>query len=101
MGATPQVIEQMAERLREQAVGRTQDVWPQHWHAANIFAGMSTQWRVVAGAAGLLYLGLDYAALPVVREEHQGIEHEQPMRVLMPQLRHMEGAALGVLNKRH
>jgi len=98
MGASAEVLEQFAARLRQAAEQACVQVWPQHWHAVNVFAGMSTQWRVVAGMAGLLYLGLDYAALPAVREEHEGIEHAQPMRVLMPQLRYMERTALDVLN---
>jgi hypothetical protein len=37
-------------------------VWPCCWQSVEVFARMSTQWRV--GVAGPV--GLDYAALPVV-----------------------------------
>lgn len=98
MNASAEVIEAMRQRLQPDEEVEPQ-VWPQHWHAVNVFAGMATQWRVVAGMAGLLYLGLDYAALQPVLQEHEAIAHAQPMRQLMPQLRTLESAAREELNR--
>jgi len=36
-------------------------VWPEHWHAVQVFLGLQAQWRCAAVAlGGLLWLGLDY-----------------------------------------
>lgn len=91
--------EQVAEMRRRMGVPEVPHVWPQHWHAAQVFAGMSTQWRTELGRGGLVYLGLDYGALAPVLAEHEATAHVQPMRVLMPQLRTMEGAAMEALNR--
>ena len=47
------------------------DLWACNWPALQIFRAMKTQWRAVALPMGLApgrlhYLGMDYAALPVV-----------------------------------
>lgn len=73
-------------------------VWPQHWHALQVFQGMGTQWRVVAGLAGLMYMGLDYGGLRIVLAENRRVPHRQPFERLMPQLRQMELSARAELN---
>lgn len=40
------------------------EVWPENVHAVRLFDAMLTQWRM--GSIGPI--GLDYAALPVVRQ---------------------------------
>lgn len=40
-------------------------LWAEHLPAYAAFIAVSTQWRVVAGSAGLIFLGLDYAAVDV------------------------------------
>jgi hypothetical protein len=40
---------------------RAQGVWQENVAAVTAFLAVSTQWRVVAGASGLLCTGLDYA----------------------------------------
>lgn len=49
--------------LHADAAAQQLDVWPEHWHAVQIFLAMETQWRVAAGMAGLVWLGLDYSAI--------------------------------------
>lgn len=88
------MIEEWRLALTEQARESGIDIWPEHWHAFNVFLSMGTQWRSVAGFGGVLRMGLDYAALPVVLAEHRSVEHRQPLDLLMPQLRIMEYAAL-------
>jgi len=75
------------------------EVWPDHWHALQVFLGMGSQWRIVGGMAGLLYQGLDYGALEPVLRAHKRGPHRQPMKRLMPQLRRLEAAAADVLNQ--
>nr|WP_299312955.1 DUF1799 domain-containing protein [uncultured Halomonas sp.] len=38
-------------------------VWSEHWPALELFLGLRTQWRIVAGMAGARYQGLDYSAV--------------------------------------
>ncbi len=84
-------------RNRPQAAG----VWPEHWHALEVFLAMATQWRTHLGARGLFYEGLDYAALPPVLAEHRRLPRRlrQPMDRLMPQLRTLELEARTHLNE--
>lgn len=96
MGASAEVIEAFRQRMEPDPEPA---VWPQHWHAAQVFLGLATQWRVVAGMVGLLYTGLDYGAMQPVLEEHAQVAHQQPMCTLMPQLRVMEQEARDQLNR--
>lgn len=43
-------------------------LWAQHADVLRLFAAMRTQWRAVTTAFRLVYLGLDYNALPVVAQ---------------------------------
>lgn len=69
--------------------------WPWHRDAARLFGAMRRQWRVVSGAAGLLYLGLDFNALGEVRR----MLRIKPTPELMDQLRTMEAAGAEALNE--
>lgn len=78
-------------------------VWPENWHAVMLFCDLSSQWRAAASLVGILWLGLDYAAItPLVLKTckrsvpraHRRAEHE-----LMPQIRALEKAAATWLNK--
>ncbi len=42
------------------------EVMPANWPAVTAFLACETQWRCVAGLAGLIWLGLDYPAVDVV-----------------------------------
>lgn len=44
------------------------EVWPENWQALQVFLAMATQWRIGIGINGMLWLGLDYNALPVVED---------------------------------
>lgn len=71
------------------------EVWAWHLPAMELFDAMRTQWHAVAGLGGLVFLGLDYAALPVVQQQLG----QQPDRELFQQLQTMERGALSYLNR--
>ena len=67
-------------------------VWADNWPAVTVFLALATQWRVLLGMGGLVWLGLDYAAVDVVMR-----------RLAVPEgafadIRIMEAAALPILN---
>lgn len=97
-GALPQIINAFRASLIEGQRQRSAEILPENWHAVRVFLSMASQWRVVARFDGLLYLGLDHAALQPSLEEHCRIRHRQPLRRLMPQLRILERAARPLLN---
>ena len=72
-------------------------VWPENWQAVQVFCAMGTQWRVSAGMSGLIYMGLEYTALPVV-EARLAIPRADRAD-LFSRLRVMESSARGELNK--
>jgi hypothetical protein len=62
-GATPEQIEEWRKALAVQAQFEEGEVWPENWHAVQLFLAMGTQWRCAAGALGVLWIGLDYSPL--------------------------------------
>jgi hypothetical protein len=101
MGASARSLEELRASIeREEGGDEPTGVWAEHWHAFAVFLGMGTQWRVRDGARGLLYDGLDYAALDPVLQEHAKLPRRlrQPLARLMPQLRTLEAAARTALN---
>lgn len=80
----------------EQA-GDSYEIWPWHVDALRVFDFMQTQVRVVAGFAGLLWLGLDHSAFPqafAALELPCGQQAE-----LRRQVRVMEDVARKLLNR--
>lgn len=63
-----------------------------NWASFTAFLACQTQWRTVAGVAGLIWVGLDYMACKLVLDDLKA-----PARVFSD-LRFMEQAALAVLN---
>lgn len=62
MGASPELMEHL------RGAAESCEVWPDNWDTVRVFCALGTQWRVAAGMAGLVWLGLDYAAItPVLR----------------------------------
>lgn len=59
-----------------------------------IFLKMSTQWRIIAGFSGALYLGLDYTALDFLLK----IEKVKDCAAVFADIQLMERAALTQLN---
>lgn len=73
------------------------EVWPENWQAVQIFIAMATQWRIGMGMNGMLWLGLDYNALPVV-EDRLGLPAGDRADTFV-RLRLMETAARRALNE--
>lgn len=71
-------------------------MYPDCWLPLAVFQAMGTQWRVVAGMGGAMYLGLEYPALEIVLRRMVPAKQRQAVwqDVLV-----MEFAALAVLNK--
>ncbi|GEM_PF-2280097 len=71
-------------------------LWAWHLPALQLFDAMRTQWRTAAGMSGLVFLGLDYGALTLVKQE-LGLPASDPE--LFKQLQAMERGALRYLNR--
>lgn len=74
------------------------DVAEENWQSLLFFLACDTQWRVVLGMAGLLWIGLDYTACDVVARRLKVPDEE--VAELWADLKVMEGAALPELNDR-
>ena len=92
--------EQIHDLHPDSADPQSHGVWPDHWRAVTIFGGMSTQWRTAVGSQ-IVWLGLDYSALPVVeaRIGHHPQAIEPSAEELFYQLRVLERTAIPLLNK--
>jgi hypothetical protein len=83
--------------MREEADDGLFAVWPENRKAVDVFCSLSSQWRLVAGMNGVRWQGLRYEAIePVLRLTGVSRRDWPP---LFGQLRVMESAARGVLNK--
>jgi hypothetical protein len=101
MGAGARQLEKLRGAIeREEGRDDVLGVWPEHWHAFAVFRGMGDQWRVVNVEGRVMYLGLDYSALPPVLEEHRRMPRRlrQPHRMVMRQLRTLTAAACKAIN---
>lgn len=70
------------------------EIMPANHASFEAFLACQTQWRVVATMAGLIWLGLDYAAARLVLDDLDTPRH------VFADLRIMEAEALPVLNER-
>lgn len=68
-------------------------IMPANWESFMAFIACQTQWRMVAGFGGLIWQGLDYAACRLVLRDIKAGPH------VFADIRHMEGAALQILNE--
>lgn len=66
------------------------EIWPCNVKTVDLFIGLRTQWRVIAGFAGERYQGLDY---PAVESYLRTMKIKRQKRV-MKELQIMERAAL-------
>ena len=74
------------------------EIHPDNMLTAQVFFSLRTQWRAVAGGSGVIYLGLDYGAIPPLLEL-VGVPRAK-RRQTFGELRVMEAAALSILNTR-
>lgn len=89
-------------RLQAEAAAWCCDVWPENWHAVQLFVALATQWHwASAGLAGSRRTGLRYSAIrPVLPMVQQAVQQRwrQPYPTLMRQLQHMEDEALKAMS---
>ncbi|WP_440410617.1 DUF1799 domain-containing protein [Neorhizobium petrolearium] len=69
------------------------EIMPANWDSLMAFLECQTQWRVAAGTAGLVWLGLDYLACKLI------LDSVSADGKAFADLRIMEAAALPVLNE--
>ncbi|WP_320202470.1 DUF1799 domain-containing protein [Agrobacterium rosae] len=69
------------------------EIMPNAWDSFMAFLSCQTQWRVAAGMAGLIWLGLDYAACKLVLDDIEAAPGT------FADLRVMEAAAMPILNE--
>lgn len=67
-------------------------VYPTAWDSICAFLACETQWRVAAGLAGLVWIGLDYAGADVVLRRRRSSDDT------FEDLQLMEAEALSILN---
>ncbi|MFO6418993.1 DUF1799 domain-containing protein [Hylemonella sp. W303a] len=72
-------------------------MWTEHASAWNVFLSCNTQWRVIAGASSMHWIGLDYIALDMVRRVC-GVE-EVDWPDVFEQVQIMENEALTLFNR--
>lgn len=73
---------------------------PHLLQVVRLFSGLRSQWRTASnGQAGLVFTGLDYAAIEVVQRQMAITFSDQPRA--FEQLRTMEMEALRAMNERH
>lgn len=101
LGGTTEQVAGWRELLGEAAQAEQVSVWPEHWHAWQVFRAMGTQWRAVASGK-LVWLGLDYAPLQAVaRTVRPEVPraHRQRWPALFAQLQVLEVAAIKARNE--
>jgi hypothetical protein len=94
MGAPPDVLESLRQRLAQQAKQTDFAVWPEHWHALVLFRALATQWRMHPAGYPC---GLVYTSIPIVQpriHSHVDAAHRQDADTLFDQLQILEMAAL-------
>lgn len=68
-------------------------IMPANWESFLAFVACQTQWRLAAGLGGLIWQGLDYLACQPVLSDIKASPN------VFADLRHMEAAALPILNE--
>lgn len=75
-------------------------VWDVNWPSVLLFLDCETQWRAVATMAGLIFLGLDYAAVQALLDLKRGRRRRLPgADRLLQDIRIMEREALKVFDE--
>lgn len=97
MGVPPEQIQAAQQQARAAAPELV--LCPHLVDVVRLFSGLRSQWRTASnGHAGLVFTGLDYAAIEVVQRQMR-IEFSNQPRAF-EQLRTMEMEALRAMNER-
>lgn len=75
------------------------EVFPENWYAFRLFDAMSTQWNVCAVGARMVFIGLNYTAMPLVHASlRRVVQHAKPLHEVLPQVAVLEARAMSILN---
>lgn len=69
------------------------EIMPNNWESFTAFIACQTQWRMLAGMAGVVWTGLDYPSCKLVLDDRKA------KRGVFADVRRMESAALPILNE--
>lgn len=91
----PQVLEELRATLEKANANAELAIWPEAWHALQLFLGMQTQWRLLVNqfTGAMRWEGLRYGSLPLVMAATRPrvpAECRQPLHELMRQLQLLE-----------
>lgn len=95
-GVAPEDLDQGRPAAAATATDQGFVAWAWHLDAMRLFGALRTQWRAVAAGVGVMYLGLDYSGLQVVKGE---LGFASPDRELFEQLQAMERGGLAYKNR--
>lgn len=88
---------ELPDELREAEEAESEcEFHPDNRLALVAWVSLQTQWRLIVGASGTLYQGIEYASIPVVLDSLRVPARQRPQ--LLADLRVMERAALTLLN---
>jgi len=91
-------VDQLIEPIEQQAAPTNYELWPEHAQAWALYQACETQWRMVIGMDGAVWLGLDMPGVDVIRKAHR-ISDEDWTEVLW-QLQVMEAEGKKIRNAR-
>ncbi len=77
-----------------QPTSQVYEVWEEHLDAVRVFEASQSQWRVVAGFSGLMYLGFDYLGVKEVAFALGVTKKRWPQVLLQLQVMEFEGVKL-------
>lgn len=95
LGVSPEALAK-ADNAAPQADQPPFAAWAWHLDAMRVFGAMRTQWRLVPAMTGFVYVGLEYASLPVVKRE---LGFKGADRQLFEQLQGLERGGMAYLNR--
>jgi len=90
---SPEVLEQAREHIARTNKTATLPIWPDAWHALQLFLALHTQWHLVASMMGVRWQGLNYAAIPygmLAARAEVPVDLRRPLAEIMPQLQVLE-----------
>ena len=97
-GAPAEVLQAAAERQQAELDAWAMPVWPENWHAAQLFLACATQWVIVPRVDGrMVRTGLRYESIAAVSDAVRAAvprRWRRPPAELLHQLRSMELAVL-------
>lgn len=98
LNAPPEVVEAARARAGVGDQGEAAfEVWEENWTAVMLFRNLGTQWEIVSGMAGMIYLGLKNEVVPEQMDRLRISRRDRPQ--YWDALDLMVRAALPLMNK--